>query len=116
MAYIDTDTVKKIRNALKAEFPNTKFSVRRSASCALHVSVMKSSLFEDGVSQPVNHYWLDDMEDQNKREFLKKVDETIRVVGDYFDKSDSMTDYFHCAFYYDIEIGKWDKPHVKVGV
>ena len=29
----------------------------------------------------------------------------------WFDKSDIMTDYFHTAFYIDINIGQWNKPY-----
>lgn len=112
MAYIDTATVKKIRNALKEEFPRVKFSVRRRDN-ALAVSVMKSPLFDNGENQSINHFWLRDIEDTEKREFLTRVDEIIRVTGEHFDHSDSMTDYFHCAFYYDISVGKYDKSHEK---
>ena len=116
MAYMSTETAKKIRQALKAEFPNVKFSVSKDGHIALNVAVMKSSLFDDGMEQSVNHYWIDTSYEYNdeQKTFLKKVDEVIRIAGDYFDKSDSMTDYFHTAFYYNIKIGKWDKPHQKI--
>ncbi len=29
----------------------------------------------------------------------------------WFDKSDMMTDYFHTAYYMDINIGRWNKPY-----
>ena len=29
----------------------------------------------------------------------------------WFDKSDIMTDYFHTAYYMNINIGRWDKPY-----
>ena len=29
----------------------------------------------------------------------------------WFDKSDSMTDYFHTAYFMDINIGRWNKPY-----
>jgi len=32
--------------------------------------------------------------------------------ADWFDKSDSQTDYFHTAYYMDVNIGKWNKPYV----
>ena len=33
------------------------------------------------------------------------------MKGDkWFDKSDSMIDYFHTAWYNDIKIGEWNKP------
>lgn len=33
----------------------------------------------------------------------------------HWDESDSMTDYFNCAFYYSYEVGKWDRPFVQTG-
>lgn len=116
MAYMSTEKARNIRNALKKEFPEIKFSVRKEHSIALHVTLVKSPYFEDELHEGVNHYYIDDnYEDQPEaRDVLKKIDETIRTVGEYYDKSDSMTDYFDTAFYYEIEIGTWDKPHVKV--
>ena len=115
MAYINAETAKNIRQALKKEFPKVKFSVRKDGAIALRVAVMKSDLFDDGVEMGVNHFWIDTSEQFNddQKAFLKKVDEIIRVTGEHFDDSDSMTDYFHCAFYYDISVGTFDKPHQK---
>lgn len=31
---------------------------------------------------------------------------------DWFDDTDSQIDYFHCAHYIDINVGKWNKPYV----
>ena len=31
--------------------------------------------------------------------------------GEWFDKSDIMTDYFHVAYYIDINAGQWNKPY-----
>ena len=49
---------------------------------------------------------------------IKKVEKIIKTapylecVGDlWFDKSDSMSDYFHTAYYLSIHVGKWDKPY-----
>jgi hypothetical protein len=65
----------------------------------------------------INHYhthWYGKYE-----EFFNKIIEIIKTapfkagVGDlWFDESDSMTDYFHTAYYMSIGIGKWDKPYV----
>lgn len=116
MAYIDTPTVKKIRAALKKEFPTVKFSVRRSDYSKLYVSVMKSDLFDDGYVSTMNQYKTDNNkhfnDDQNA--FINNIDKIIKTTGDYYDDSDAMTDYFDTAFYYDIQIGQYDKPHVKV--
>lgn len=115
MAYIDTATVKTIRQALKNEFPNIKFSVRKFDHTSVRVAIVKSPIFDDGVDEQVNQYWIDrDIRfTYYQRQVLKRVDEIIRVSGEHFDDSDSMTDYFHCAFYYDISVGLFDKPHEK---
>lgn len=116
MAYIDANTTKKIRQALKSEFPTVKFSVRKSDSIALYVSVIKSDLFEDGVAVNINHYYIErtDQLNEDQKTFLLKVKDVIETAGEYFDDSDSMTDYFHCAFYYHISVGTYDKPHQKI--
>lgn len=115
MAFIDTETVKKIRQALKAQFPEIKFSVCKEHHSTVNVSIMKSPYFDNGVEKSINQYWIRQSTDnETQAEVIMKIDEIIRKVGDHFDESDSMTDYFHCAFYYNISIGKWDKPHQKV--
>lgn len=116
MAYVNKETAKNVRQALKKEFPNVKFSVRKDGHIALNVTILKSDLFDDGVDFSVNQYWIkhtDSYSDEQKA-FLLKVDEIIRVAGEHFDHSDSMTDYFHCAFYYNINVGSFDKPHQKI--
>ena len=116
MAFITKETVKDIREALKKEFPEIKFSVRKADHCALSVTIMKSPYFEDGIYRPINHYWIKESTDNEEQaSVIQRIDEIIRETGNYFDESDTMTDYFHCAFYYDIQVGKWDKNHVKVG-
>jgi hypothetical protein len=42
---------------------------------------------------------------------LKELKEAL-MAADYYDRSDAMTDYFDTAYYYDINIGKWNKPYV----
>lgn len=39
------------------------------------------------------------------------VEEIIKKY--HLDKSDSMTDYFNCAFYYSYSVGRYDKPFVQ---
>ena len=46
---------------------------------------------------------------------IEQIITTIKTAGEWFDKSDSMTDYSHTAFYIDVQFGKWDKPCVFVG-
>ena len=47
----------------------------------------------------------------------KQLCEDIRTaLKDHWDESDVQTDYFHCNFYLNMAIGKWDKPYKQTGV
>lgn len=48
--------------------------------------------------------------------FEKLFEKIIKVMKsqNWFDDSDSMTDYFHTAYYLHLSIGKWNKPYVQV--
>lgn len=112
MAYINRETSAKIRKALKEAFPEIKFSVSIENRMTLHVRVMESPYFEDGARFTVNHYWMDEHFEGQQLAVLQEIEQIIKDVGEWFDKSDVMTDYFHTAFYFDIAVGKWGKPHV----
>ena len=57
----------------------------------------------------MNHYHF---QNTNFTDYGKKLFQAIHeiILKYHWDESDSMTDYFHCAFYYNLHIGKWDKP------
>lgn len=113
MAYITKETTKKIREALKAEFKKSiKFSVSMRDHMALDVRIMESPYFGDEYVQ-VNQYYISEHFPAEQAEVLNKIQEIIKTAGNHYDKSDSMTDYFDVAFYYNISIGRWDRPHVK---
>jgi hypothetical protein len=42
-------------------------------------------------------------------ELMQKVN-AVLYGCDYFDHSESQVDYYHCAYYVNINIGKWNKP------
>jgi hypothetical protein len=134
MAYINAEQVKAIRLALKKEFPEFKFSVTKRHHSEVDVRLMSGPSFDKqkvwhrgeevvvdlnnmDTWSTINHYhthWYGKYE-----EFFNKIIEIIKTapfkagVGDlWFDESDSMTDYFHTAYYMSIGIGKWDKPYV----
>lgn len=44
------------------------------------------------------------------KEFFNELLEAMRG-GEWFDKSDIMTDYFHTKHYTDIYVGTWEKPY-----
>jgi len=58
---------------------------------------------------PCNHYYLDRDFSGKALECLEEI-YTIMLEG-HFDKSDIMTDFFHCSWYNRIEIGRWNKPY-----
>ena len=136
MAYITTKEVAAIRKELKETFGNTfKFSVsRRDGGLAVKVAIMKGRTdFSDlwaGKSKTDYGYGTADInrfhitkENYGKHvklfEKINKIIQTAPAKAEggraWFDKSDSMTDYFHTAFYYDIQVGKWDREYEMVG-
>lgn len=58
----------------------------------------------------VNKYWYQDHFSPEVAKIIKKVIDAL-MSADYYDRSDSMTDYFDTAYYMDFDIGSWDKPY-----
>ena len=61
----------------------------------------------------INPYWYKEHFSGPAYEFLTKAFD-IMDQGN-FDESDLQTDYFHCGWYSDINVGRWDKPYVVKG-
>lgn len=125
MAYITAKDVQAIRNELKAEFKDFKFGVRKGAgSLSVKVTVKQgptdfSDITErDGYAQ-INQYWLDRTGEH--KAFFEKVIEIVKTApmrGEgyhankgWYDNSDAMTDYFDTAYYFDVNVGEWNKPY-----
>jgi hypothetical protein len=117
MAYISINEVKTIRENIKSMFPvasGWKFSVRRAHASAVYVSLVQYPAgydFPDSYTQLNPYYperWpLGDRE----REIMGKIHAIVSAK--HWDKSDLMTDYHNCAFYYYIEIGRaYDRPAI----
>jgi hypothetical protein len=123
MAYITKEETAEIRNNLKKAYPEIKFSVRMRHHSTVLVTILESPYnFElNGKDyRDVNAYHFDtDSERQDydgntikphtHRDILKGI--LAIISANHWDKSDIMTDYFHCAFYYDLSIGSWQKPY-----
>ena len=58
----------------------------------------------------VNQYWIDEHYTGVSLEFLKQVKDAMQAA-DYYDNSDAQIDYFDTAYYYDINVGSWNKPY-----
>lgn len=105
-----------LRKDLKKKFPDYKVSVTRDHS-SINVVLLEApfdAILIERKEVGVNQYHLQD--EIGKRihekagEFFLYVEEVFSK--DYYDNSDSMTDYFDVAFYKDYSIGKWDKPFI----
>ena len=117
MAFINKDQVKQIREALKKEFPEIKFSVRKENHSSVYVSILKSPYdfsdlphYRPDYYTSVNHFRVPDCV---HRRMLEKIIMIVKTGSDrkWFDKSDSMTDYFHVAFYIHLYVGHWEKGY-----
>ena len=61
----------------------------------------------------VNVYWIADHYDGVVRACLLELNEALKGP-DYFNESDAQIDYFHRSHYWDIKIGRWNKPYVLI--
>jgi len=59
----------------------------------------------------VNQYWYQDHFSGKAKQFLTEAFAALKSA-DWFDKSDMQSDYFHTAYYMDLNIGRWNKPYV----
>ncbi len=107
MPYISTERVSEIRKQLKATFPDVKFSVRRRHYSTVSISIMKSPYSWPENPLNLNPFYLERYEHS---EFLQQVHD-IANAGNRIVSEDG--DYGSIPkFYLDIQIGKWDKPHI----
>lgn len=123
MAYITTEKVRNIRNELKREFTNLKFSVKRVNHSKVSITIKSGDLdfigdYKIDSSDIIGDYivvsryhYEKDFKDSEILRALEKINQIAYGQG-YYDNSDSMTDYFDTAYYVDIKIGDWDKPYI----
>ena len=57
----------------------------------------------------VNPYWYGDHFTGQCEEIIAQVVNALKSA-DYYDRSDAMTDYFDTAYYFHLNLGRWDKP------
>lgn len=96
-------------------------SVRNHSTITLTVKSGKIDFFEDygdredarkfGIQ--VNPYWFHEHFEGTAKKFLTEVFDALKGA-DYYDNSDAQIDYFDTAYYYGVDIGKWNKPYVLV--
>lgn len=74
-----------------------------------------TNTYGDTIKKPeyidINQYWIDDNYTGIVRDFVKDLYSAMK--GDkWFDKSDIQSDYFHTAYYMDVNVGSWNKPYI----
>ena len=135
MAYISTEDVKHIRNELKKELPQYKFSVVRDHHSSVSIALMKGPAFKDyayfdrygnetkignlsdGEHHQINQFHLEDFYGKDNAKILGKI-HTISLTAPaknggkvWYNNSDAMIDYFDTAYYVHISVGKWNKSY-----
>jgi len=115
MAYINTETKTKIHTALKPIFKKYGIKAtlaRNSYHSTLVVNVVSGDINFGSTHQQVNVYHVASHYEGKAKQFLNEILDTIKLVGEWYDESNSQIDYFNTAFYIDINIGKYNKPYV----
>lgn len=137
MAYVSEQVINKARAALKAL--NKEYGVKatlsgkNSSSLTLKISegsidfignycdtiIERKHYMNDADSVvkyvqisgsiQINQYYLDTQFSGKALEYLEKAKAIMH--DDHWDESDIMTDYFHCAYYVSMNVGRWDKPY-----
>lgn len=57
----------------------------------------------------VNPYWYQDHFTGKPREVIGQLIEALKAAN-YYDRSDAMTDYFDTAYYFNLNIGDYNRP------
>ena len=113
MAYVSKETKTELAPAIKAVLK--KFGMKGTISVNHHSTLvvkLKSGEidFDGHTCGDVNVYHIDKFYNGTAKKFLTEL--LAAMKGDkWFDKTDSMIDYFHTAWYNDIKIGTWEKPY-----
>ena len=127
------DIAKDVRRELKKVFPECKFSVtidRFAGGQSMGVSLMAApfdpfaseSVYHDRGYAQLNRHTFKARNIQEDgtlqsngahltKQAVKVLYKVIQIANqDNWNHSDSMIDYFDVNYYFDIEIGKWNRP------
>ena len=58
----------------------------------------------------INPYWYHEHYTGKALAFLSEIIPAMKGA-DWYDKSDAQIDYFDTAYYYDVNVGSWNKPY-----
>jgi hypothetical protein len=123
MAYMNQEMKAKIAKNLKPVLK--KYGVKGTLSVSNHSTIVltlksgKIDFFADyGDSEDarkfgidVNPYWFHEHFVGTSKAFLTEAFRALKSA-DWYDDSDIQTDYFNTAYYFRINVGKWNKPYI----
>ena len=119
MAYIRTEDVARIRQALKVAFPEFRFSVRKGGTGgSVHVAITSgpvdfhniySEHYPGTVDVNQHHTYMYG----DHQELFEAIIEVIKnaPARKWYDNSNAQIDFFDTAFYYNLTVGRWNKPY-----
>ena len=114
MAYVSKETKKELAPGIKKvlEKYGVKGTIKVNRYSTLVVTLRKvpAELFTPKeLTSGVNVYWIEEHFTGVARKFLTEL--LAAMKGEkWYDRSDSMIDYFDTAWYNDIKIGEYGKP------
>ena len=136
MAYVSTDTTRRVRAELKQTYPNLKFSVSKKDG-TLRVRIMSGDIDFRDVWEDIpqsKQYWKRfnypkphfegyvDINTYHSDSYNPKYTDLFNGIidimkgGEWFDKSEPQIDYFNTAYYMKLSVGKWNKDYQYTGV
>ena len=75
----------------------------------VHVDLDKTALRQN-YNLDINPYWYQEHYTGTALAFLSEIIPAMKGA-DWYDKSDAQIDYFDTAYYYDVNVGSWNKPY-----
>ncbi len=129
MAYLDPAKKKDLDRQVKAVAKEygVKLTTRTVSYMTYNITLRQSKYaFKNTVEnydgqqvqrRNINHVWLKDNKQltEEEKEFITKLKNIVfSKENGYYDHTDAQMDYFHTAWYLDIELGTYDKPYVQI--
>lgn len=117
MSLTTKEITAKIREYVKKAYPDCKFSVTFSSysgGSSIHVALVSGpyeALKTNAKHIQVNHYYVE--REDRLTDWAKAVIMDVNdVIKSYrFSDCDGMIDYYDVNFWYDLDVGKWNKPY-----
>lgn len=115
MPYISSEKVKEIRTAIKAQFPNCKFSITNDNHSTVCVAIMESPIDFGFEHKQLNHKWMKDH--GYSEEVVLFVAKIVEIINSKEEQRELTYDSDYGSvptFYINVHVGKWDKAYKQV--